>query len=55
MSFVVSRSKLQHIPMIPFGLKETKPIDFTDAFKVSRYKMLFLLNMLREISLAVTA
>ncbi|XP_043234654.1 rhophilin-2-like, partial [Amphibalanus amphitrite] len=26
-------SKLQHIPMIPFGLKETNPIDFTDAFK----------------------
>ncbi|XP_037085642.1 rhophilin-2-B-like [Pollicipes pollicipes] len=26
-------SKTQHIPMIPFGLKETKHIDFTDAFK----------------------
>lgn len=31
-------SKTPHIPMIPFGLKETKLIDFSDAFKVG-YKL----------------
>ena len=37
LGFPLFFSGTPYIPMIPFGLKETKYIDFGDAFKVCMY------------------